>query len=101
MRRQSGGALRGSWTGQGTDSGRRTIRAGGAYSEPVAVYDIRGEGGKLVARKRHPFLNFCLIAFAVLLVVGSVMRNPWLIIPTVMIVALAVMALRAKARRSS
>jgi hypothetical protein len=67
----------------------------------VAVYDVSRENGKLVARKRHPILTFITMAFAVSLVVGSVMRNPWLIIPTVIVVALAVMALRAKARSST
>jgi hypothetical protein len=49
----------------------------------------------------HPFLNFCLMAFAVLLVIGSVMRDRWLLVPTVIIAVLAVMALRAKGRNSS
>ncbi len=64
----------------------------------MAVYDVGREGGRTVIRKRHPILDFFLIAFAVCLVVGSILRDWWLLIPTIAVAVLAVQALRAKAR---
>ncbi len=52
----------------------------------MAVYDVSKTRGRTVVRKRHPILSFFLIAFAVLLMVGGIIRDPWLIIPTVALI---------------
>ncbi len=51
-----------------------------------------------MVRKRHPILSFFLWAFALCLVLGSILHTPLLIIPTFAIIA-GGLWLKAKGRK--
>jgi len=61
----------------------------------MARWEITREGSKTTIKKNHPFWDALVILFGIGLVVSSIEKAPWLIIPTVLILVGAVWA-RAK-----
>ncbi len=63
----------------------------------MADYDVIRENGRTVIKQRHPvpkgvrsFWNGVAIAFALVLFYASIVHAPWLIVPTLVIVGLAI-----------
>ena len=43
----------------------------------MATYDVTRENGCTVVKKRHPFLGFFVVVFALALIIGGIEANAW------------------------
>lgn len=66
----------------------------------MARWEITREGNKTTIKRNHPFWDAVVVLFGLALVVSSVERAPWLIVPTVLILGGAVW-LRVKASQKA
>jgi len=52
----------------------------------MAKWEIIQEGNKTTIKKNHPFWSGVVWFIAILLILSSVLRAPWLIVPTILII---------------
>ena len=52
----------------------------------MAKWEITQEGNKTTIKKNHPFWSGVVWFIAIALVLSGVLRAPWLIVPTILIV---------------
>jgi len=57
----------------------------------MARWEITNQGNTTVVKRRHPFLGALVTVLAIGLVVSGIERTPWLIVPTVFVLVLALL----------